>query len=254
MKPVIVEIEGKSYIEMSDDKRPIYLMDDGSKTPVDPASMHSKILELNKEGATRRSKIDDLESKLSKFDGIESVDDALKALETVKNLDDKKLVDAGEVEAVKAAAIKAIEDKYAPTVEENSALKADLRKAIIGGAFSRSSYLTEKTTMTPAIAEAVFSGNFSLGEGNKIIAKDGNGNEIYSPSNAGNPATFDEALSILVNNHPDKKSLMKGVNQDGGGSTGGGNDDGSATIKRSDFEKLDSGQKREVLKTKKLVD
>lgn len=253
MKPVTVEIEGQTYLKMEEGK-PVYKMDDGTEQGVDPASMHTKIMELNREGATRRTKISELESQMKAFEGIEDPAAALKALETVAGLDGKDLKNAEEVERIKAAAIEAVKKQYEPFEQENAKLKQSLRKEVVSGRFSRSKYLTEKTTMTPAVAEAVFGGNFEVVEG-KLKAKDSNGNEIFSMKNAGEVADFDEALSILVSNHPDRESLLRGANKGGGGAGGGGGGDTSGdTISRQDFEKLDQTQRREVLKTKKLVD
>ena len=67
--------------------------------------------------------------------------------------------------------------------------------------------------------------------------------------------TFDEALAVLIKGHPDQKRLLQGANQDGSGGQGGGDGgDTGGTITRADYEKLPHDQRREVLKTKKLVD
>ena len=255
MKPKTIEIEGTTYLVMQDGK-PVYTMDDGTDQPVDPSSMHSKILELNKEGATRRARITELEDAAKAFEGITDPAAAVKALETVANLNDKQLVDAGEVERVKNAAIEALKETYEPLENENKELKSQLHNALVGGEFGRSTYLTEKTTMSPTMAEALFGKHFTVKDG-KIEAKGPDGNPIYSPDpgRAGEVATFDEALAVLIKGHPDQKRVLQGANQDGSGGQGGGDGgDTGGTITRADYEKLPHDQRREVLKTKKLVD
>ena len=55
----------------------------------------------------------------------------------------------------------------------------------------------------------------------RIIAKDNNGNEIYSQIKPGEPAAFDEALEILVGNYKNKDSILRGNQATGGGTTSG---------------------------------
>ncbi|MUS05525.1 hypothetical protein DIP89_20780, partial [Acinetobacter baumannii] len=99
------------------------------------------IARLNNEVKTHREAKEAAEKALKAFEGIEDPAAAKKALQTIQNLDDKKLVDAGEVEKVKAEAIKAVEEKYAPIVEQRDALEASLHKELIGGGFARSKYI-----------------------------------------------------------------------------------------------------------------
>ena len=54
------------------------------------------------------------------YEGIDDPAAARKAMTTVRGLTDKQLVDAGEVERVKAEAIRAIEEKYAPVTPDGS--------------------------------------------------------------------------------------------------------------------------------------
>ena len=86
------------------DGKPVYVHDDGKEVPFDAPGAMAKIASLNAEAKTHREAKEAAEAKLKAFDGIEDAEAAKKALATVKNLDDKKLVDAGEVEKLKAEA------------------------------------------------------------------------------------------------------------------------------------------------------
>ncbi|PCI03456.1 MAG: hypothetical protein COB78_10895 [Hyphomicrobiales bacterium] len=229
MKLKTIEIEGKTYAEIKDG-HPVYV-DEGKDIAFDAPRAATKITELMTESKAHREAKESAESKLSKFDGITDPSEALKALDTVKNLDDKKLVDAGEVEKVKAAAISATEEKYAPVVEERDKLKTDLYKETIGGRFARSAYIQESLVIPSELVQAQFGDNFSLEEGVMTI-KDNQGNPIYSKERAGELASFDEGLEILIGQYQHKDTILKGSESNGSGSE---KSKGSSSGNQGDF-------------------
>lgn len=238
MKLKTVEIEGKTYAEISDGK-PVYIEDDGKETAFDAPATRATITRLNGEAKGHREAKETAEAALKKFEGIEDPKAALDAIQKVKSLSDKDLVDAGKVDEIKAATIKAKDDEYKPVVEERDTLKKALHDEKIGGSFARSKFIAEKTVVPADMIQAHFGRHFSIEEGN-IVAKDAHGNQIYSKSNPGNPAGFDEALEIIVDQYPHKEHILKGTGAGGGGSKpGNGNGSGGEkTISRSDFESL----------------
>jgi hypothetical protein len=167
---------------------------------------------LNKERDARSK----LEKQVKKFDGIEDPTEALKAIETMKNLDQKKLIDAGEVEKVKAEVTKAMQskiDELQNTVQEKENI---LTKELIGGRFARSKFIGEKMAIPHDLVEARFGQNFKIEEG-RVVAYDQHGNKVYSQDRPGELAEFDEALNILVSQYPYKDSILKGSDAFGGG-------------------------------------
>jgi hypothetical protein len=167
---------------------------------------------LNKERDARSK----LEKQVKKFDGIEDPTEALKAIETLKNLDQKKLIDAGEVEKVKAEVTKAMQskiDELQNTVQEKENI---LTKELIGGRFARSKFIGEKMAIPHDLVEARFGQNFKIEEG-RVVAYDQHGNKVYSQDRPGELAEFDEALNILVSQYPYKDSILKGSDAFGGG-------------------------------------
>ncbi|KRI70990.1 DUF6651 domain-containing protein, partial [Acinetobacter baumannii] len=169
----------------------------GKEMPHDAPHSVATIARLNNEAKTHREAKEAAEKALKAFEGIEDPAAAKKALQTIQNLDDKKLVDAGEVEKVKAEAIKAVEEKYAPIVAQRDALEASLHKELIGGGFARSKYIQDNIAVPVDMVQATFGHHFKIEEG-KVVAYDPNGEKIYSRVRPGELANVDEALESLV--------------------------------------------------------
>src|SRR5690606_7503663 len=150
------------------DGKPVYVADDGKEIAFDAPGTVATISRLNAEAKSHRERAEAAEEKLKQFEGIEDPAAARKALETVKNLDDKKLVDAGEVEKVREEAIKAIKAQYEPVLAERDALKESLYAEKIGGAFSRSKLIAEKFAIPADLVQARFGGHFKIEEGRTV--------------------------------------------------------------------------------------
>lgn len=253
MKLKTVEVDGKTYAEVKDGK-PVFI-DDGAEIAFDAVGTKDTIKRLNAEAKGHREAKEAAVEQLKTFDGIDDPAAARKAMDAVKNIDDKKLVDAGEVEKVRAEAIKAVEEKYKPVLEERDKLQSTLRAEKIGGNFARSKYISEKLAVPIPMVEKTFGDHFSIEEG-KIVAKDANGNQIYSKSRPGEYADFDEALETLVEGFAYRDAILKAKPAEGG-EAGGGNGqspNGAKNIKRSEFEKMDpSAQRKAVIEDKAVV-
>ena len=226
------------------DGKPVYVHDDGKEVAFDAPGTVATISRLNGEAKAHRERAEAAESALKPFKeaGIEDPAAAAKALSTVKNLDDKRLVDAGEVEKVKAEAIKAIEERYAPIVKEAETLKAQLNTHLIGGAFASSKFIAEKFAAEgPAgveIARALFGNSLKVEDG-KVVGYDANGNKLYSRARPGELASADEAIELLVDAYPHKNHILKGTGANGGGASHGkGNGDGKKTMTRASYDAL----------------
>lgn len=222
------------------DGKPVYVHDDGKEIPFDAAATVATIGKLNGEAKSHRERAETAEGKLKDFDGIQDSKAALKALEIVKNLDDKKLVDAGEVEKVRAESIKAVEEKYAPIISERDKYRDDLYAEKVGGNFARSEYITGKLTIPADLAQARFGNAFKVEDGH-VVAYGADGQKVFSRINPGQLASFDEALEVLVSNYPHKDSILKGSSGSGSGSQGsGGGANGSKVMNRQAFDQLDA--------------
>ena len=192
------------------DGMPVYVHADGKEIPFDANKATVKIAELNGEAKQHREAKEAVEAKLKAFEGIADPKAAIKALETVKNLDDKKLIDAGEVEKV----------------------KAEMRKTFDAA---------EHLNLPSDVVQAFFGKHFSISDEGKVVAKFADGNEIYSRSRPGEKADFEEALEALVGAYPNKDAILKPSGTSGSGAgtgTGGGNAPKSLAECKTDAEKI----------------
>jgi hypothetical protein len=218
------------------DGKPVYVHDDGKEIAFDAPGTVSTISRLNAEAKSHRERAEAAEERLKPFAGIEDAAAARKALELVANLDAKKLVDAGERDKAIAQAIKAVEDKFVPVVNENTTLKNQLHSHMVGGAFARSKFITEKFAAEgPAgveIAQALFGSRLKVEDG-RVVAYDAEGKKLYSKSRPGELADTEEAIEMMVDAYPYKAHLLKSSGANGSGANpsrgggGGGNFNGA---------------------------
>ncbi|MGL5005549.1 MAG: DUF6651 domain-containing protein, partial [Casimicrobium sp.] len=220
----------------------------------DAPSTVATISRLNAEAKGHREAKEAAETKLKSFDGIDDPVAAKKAMEITRNLDAKKLVDAGEVQKVREESIKAIEEKYAPTLKEVEALRGQLYAEKIGGSFARSKLIADKFAIPADLVQAKFGQSFSLEDG-KIVAKDSNGNKIYSRARPGEIADFDEAIELLVDQYPHKDSILKGSGASGSGASQSGAQGagGKRTVKRVDFFAMPADKQAAITKDSSIV-
>jgi hypothetical protein len=213
-------------LAMDDSNNPIRVDADGKEYPFGDDALDSTLSNLSKatrEATERKHKLRDAETQLKHLEGIEDPEkyfkEANKALETVKNLDDKKLVDAGEVENLK----KSIADSYQKKLDEASESvkqKDDIiYNLMVSSQFAKSQAL-EKTVLTPDIAEAYFGKNFKIEDG-QVIGYLGD-DKIYSKESPGQLAGFDEALSEIIDKYPMKEKILKAAPGGSGSPSGGG--------------------------------
>jgi len=209
------------------DGKPVYVHDDGKEIPFDAAGALQKIGQLNGEAKTQREARETAEGKLKGFEGIADPAAAIKALGIVQNLDDKKLIDAGEVEKVKAELSKAYDEKLAGKDAELQTLTGQLYNELIGGSFARSQLVADKLAIPADIAQSFFGQRFKVEEG-KVVAYGADGQKLYSRSNPGELAGFDEALESLIDVYPNKDHILKASGASGGGAGGGQGGGGNA--------------------------
>lgn len=222
------------------DGKPVYVHDDGKEVAFDAPSTVATIGRINGEAKANRERAEAAEASLKTFAGITDPAAALKALGTVKNLDDKKLIEAGDVERIKSEAIKAVEERYAPVVSQVAALEQELYTEKIGGAFSRSKMIADKFSIPADLVQARFGQHFKI-EAGKVVAYDVSGNKIFSRARPGELADFDEAVEALVDQYPYKSHILKGSGAAGGGAGGSGGGQGGPgkkTMSRDLFQKL----------------
>ncbi|MEO8837562.1 MAG: DUF6651 domain-containing protein [Herbaspirillum sp.] len=248
-----LDADGKVVLQ---DGKPVYVKDDGSEIAFDVVGTTATIARLNAEAKSHREGKEAAEASLKAFEGITDPAAARKAMETLATIDQKKLIDSGEVEKVKSEISKAFEAKLTEATTRTQALEQQLYSEKVGGAFARSSLIVgdkAKLTLPPDMVEARFGKAFSIEEG-KIVAKDQNGNKIFSAANPGELAGFDEALEILVNAYPYKDQILKGSGASGGGaqqSNGGGQN--TKSVNRAGFDQMSQTDRGSFMKSGGVV-
>lgn len=224
MKIKTVEIEGKSYAVLNDQGLPLYVHDDGKEVGFDAVQTVAKIGQLNAEAKNHREAKEQAETSLKAFEGLDA-SKAKQALQTVQNLDAKKLVDAGEIEKVKTELTEALKQTYEPQLQqltkERDQVQNQLHQELIGGGFARSKFIQDNIAIPTDMIQATFGNNFKIEDG-KVVGYDANGQKLYSRTRPGEIAGFDEALETLVGGYQYKDSILKGNQSSGGGFSGQG--------------------------------
>lgn len=246
MKLKTEEVNGKQYAVLLDGK-PVYILDDGKEEAVDANALTERAAHLQSEARNAFTARDEAKAKLRAFDGMDA-DKARSALDVVSKLDQKKLIDAGKVDEVRAEVEKSFKEQVTTLTSERDNLTKELYNERIGGRFARSSLIVgdKATVAIPAdMVQAKFGNQFKMEDG-KVVPYDLNGNKIYSKKTerAGELADFDEALGIMIDAYPGKASILKGAGGQGGGGNGnrGGGGDGK-TMTRTAFEGLSPAER-----------
>ncbi|MEX3004219.1 DUF6651 domain-containing protein [Serratia fonticola] len=226
---------------------PVYVHDDGKEIPFDALAAVNKISSLNGEAKTHREAKERAETQLAAFTGITDPAKAIEAMEIVTKIDQKKLLDAGAVDQVKAEITKAFQSQLDEANNKNKTLEGQLYNEMIGGRFSASSFIKDKVAIPADFVQARFGQSFKIEEG-KVVAYDPSGNKVYSRQKPGELADFDEALEFLVELYPQKDHILKASGNNGGGTPPSQHIAGQKTMKRTTFDALDIVDKNAALK------
>ena len=231
-----LKLDADGHVVVQDGK-PVYVADDGKEIAFDAVATQQTISRLNSEAKTHREGKEAAEKALKAFEGIADPAAAIKALETMSNLDQKKLIDAGEAQKVRDEIAKSYEAKLAEKDGQIAKLDGSLRAEMIGGSFARSKFVGEKSAIPADLIQARFGQNFKLEDG-KVVAYDQSGNRIFSRARPGEAADFDEALEVLVDAYPYKDQILKSPAGGGGGTRQTTGATGGKVMTTTDFNKL----------------
>lgn len=248
-----------AVVEVNGTKLPVFIHGDGKELPFDADSTLGTISRLNGEAKNQRERAEKAETTLKTYEGISDPAAAIKALGVVSNLDLKKLVDAGEVDKVRSEVGKAMQLQIDALAAEKGKLSTQLFNLQVGSAFTNSAFI--KTKIAPSMPtdflQARFGGNFKV-ENGTVHGVDASGQKLYSRIRAGEVADFDEALSMMIESHPQRDTFLKGTGSSGGGSQGsgggaGGGSGGKRTITRSAWEAIGNPQERAKAATEMAI-
>jgi hypothetical protein len=225
---------------------PIYEIE-GKEVEQDLSILRADLTRANGEAAERRIKIKELESQFEPFRDFD-LEKAKIALDTVANLDDKKLIDAKQVETMKSqweasflqnksASDSAYESKIAELTGNLDAERSNIKKMLIQRVFSDSKFL-EGTTFDKLrdAAFMMFGSRFEVEQGDngdyRVVAKNPDGTQILSVARPGQAATMDEAMETIITTHPQKDYILKGTLASGSGSQGGAGGGSKGTLQQ----------------------
>lgn len=234
---------------VDDQGRVVYIDPDGKELPLDPPAMYQKIADLGKENQTHRTKYDEV---VKKFDALKDIEDIVKwkeeadkALEAVANFNDKDWMKAEKVESLKKQITDAYEQKLKDKEKGVATLQADhqaeieklnqqIRRLLVSNKFAVSKYFSgggeKSVTILPSnIAEDHFGKYFQVEEGADgmpvIKAVYNNGDPVLSKVNPGEPADFEEAIGLIIDQYPGKESILRSTSGGSGGGGGEGNEE-----------------------------
>ena len=234
-----LKLDENGHVVVQDGK-PVYVHDDGKEVAFDAPQTVATITRLNGEAKTHREAKEQFEAQVKAFEGLDPIK-VKEALGIVQNLDAKKLVDAGEVDKVKAEITDALKKTYEPQIQqlttERDAVQQQLHSELIGGGFARSKFIQDNIAVPADMIQAQFGKSFKIEEG-KVVAYGTDGQRIYSRARPGEVADFDEALETLVGGYQHKDSILKGGQGSGGGFTNNGGQGGGKSMSRQQFEQL----------------
>jgi len=238
-----LKINEDGYAEVKDGK-PVYISTDGNEHTFDAPAMRESFDKLNGKLVAAEKERDDVRKNLERFGDVDP-EKANEAIKTLKNLEDKKLVDAGEVDRIKQEVAQQYQKQLDETKSETQKLQQQYASEKISSAFGASKFVQDRLAIPPDMAQAAFGRHFEFNEG-RITPKDANGNLIYSESNPGDVATFDEALERVVSQYPHRDKILRGTGNRGSGSEGVDGDTGARIVSRKHFESLSAGKQQEM--------
>lgn len=225
---------------MLKDGDPIYVDANGVEKTVGVDT----IARLNKEAKDHREAKEEAQAKLKLYEGIDP-EKARAALETVAKLEEKKLIDTGEVDKLKSQITQQFQTQLTEKDTAYTELKKKFDNMLIDGVFANSDFIRNNVAVPVDMFEAKFRNNFKI-ENNEVVAYGYDGSRLMSKTRAGEYATTEEAMQILAESHPNKDVILKANPGNGSGAgTGGAGNGGGRYMKRSDFEKLSPVQKAE---------
>jgi hypothetical protein len=231
-------------IAVDADGNPIVINASGTEQSV----KHDTVLTTNAEARTHRTAREAAEAKLKEYEIDGKLLDpaiAAKAVETMRNIDAKQLIDAGEVDKVRET----IKSEYAAQISERdtaiAAANTKIENMLIDGVFKGNQFIADKVAMPADFFQAAMRNQFRV-EGDKVVAYDKSGNRLMSKRTIGEYADPTEALELLVEAHPQKDTILRAEPAGGSGGGGGGGQRGSGrTLGRAAFAELAPAEQAE---------
>jgi hypothetical protein len=240
--------------------KPVYVYEDGKESAFDAPAAMAKISDLNNEAMKHRLRgkeaKEELEALRATFEGLDP-EQARQALETVANLTEEQRNFEEQREKLKTEMQRIYEEREGKLRKSWTDTEKNYKKALqdkenelftlkVTDQFSNSPFLKDKTILTPDVAARMFGDNFTIEEwnGQKRVVGFLNGERIISRERPGDPAGFEEALSVIFDAYPHKTTYLK--TKDGGPDAAGNIQPSHGRIPTAEFNKMTPRQKLQV--------
>lgn len=233
------DADGK--LALDGDGNPIYVNAAGAEQSVKGDTIST----LNAEARAHRTAKEAAEAELKKYEvNGKRVDpiEAVKAVDTISKIDAKKLIDAGEVDRVREQ----IKGEFTEQLTEKDKRIGELANSnktlMVDRAFDGSEFVRDRVAVPRDMFRDSFGKNVKVTDDGKLEFYGRDGNRLLSKKNAGEYASGDEAFELLVEQHPQKDTILKAAQSGGTGNNGGGGQQGKGrVVKRADFDAMDPG-------------
>lgn len=206
-------------------------VDDGKKP--DESDVEREKRELLREVMEKKSRLRELEAdkarlenELKKFEGID-LDRVRELLDAERRREEEEMERRGEWERLKermaeerANERKTLEEQIQAERERADQLARMVDELTVGQQFANSTFIKENLVLTPTKARVLFGKHFEMKDG-ELVAYDkpaGAANRTPLVDAAGAPLPFDEALKRLVDQDPEKDTLLRAKGAPGAGS------------------------------------
>jgi hypothetical protein len=172
------------------------------------------------------SELNQVKEQLKKFEGIdaEAVRKLLKEREDAEN---KQLEAKGEWERLRTRMaeehgkqVDGLQKQVSDATAALNAALAQINDLSVGNLFGQSKFISEKTTLPPSKARALYASHFEFKDG-QVVGYDkpkGAENRTAFVDSMGNALGFDEVMAKLIESDPDKDYLLRANVKPGAGS------------------------------------
>ena len=233
-----LDADGKIVMK---DGNPVWVDANGGEAVLDG----STISRLNGEAKKLRERAEAAETTAKKFEGLDP-ERARSALDMLGKIDQKKLIDAGEVDKVRNEISQQFTTQLAEKDNALKSLQTRLDETLVNHLFASSDFIRERVAVPRDMFEATFRKNVKLNEKGEFEFFGRDGNRVMSKAKIGEYADASEALELIVEQHPQKDVILKALDASGtGNGGGGGNRPGGRVVKRSDFDAMPAHQQAE---------
>lgn len=222
-------------------ENPVIQDENGVETTFDIEATIQAVKARNQEAA-------DLRLKLKRYQALGEADpeEAAKALELVKKIDAKKLLDSGDVDATIRSLQESHNTELGKLKNAHTELRNRFRDTRVHAAFLGSQFVQKKIDprIPVELLQTYFGSQFDIDDNGEVVSLDESGRPRMSKSNPALTATFDEVLEGFVVSSNMRDRLLVSQQKSGSGAQGGKGAGELGTISREAWRNLPPEQQQ----------